>query len=24
MAIIEDKARDEFPLFLAIKAIKNG
>ncbi|MBU1117747.1 class I SAM-dependent methyltransferase [Patescibacteria group bacterium] len=24
MAIIEDKARREFPLFLAIKAIKNG
>lgn len=24
MAIIEDKARGEFPLFLAIKAIKNG
>lgn len=24
MAIIEDRARNEFPLFLAIKAVKNG
>jgi ubiquinone/menaquinone biosynthesis C-methylase UbiE len=24
MAIIEDRAREEFPLFLAIKAVKNG